>query len=86
MQVFFHASIKIEDDLCRALLEAVIAKLSGEHREKYNSGFTVKNSYQFFISDILCYESLLNMFVQECKSRDEEYFRDNNELMLPWIL
>lgn len=41
MQVFFHASIKIEDDLCRTLLEAVIAKLSGEHREKYNSGFIV---------------------------------------------
>lgn len=40
---------RIKDDLCSAVLEAVIAKLSGEHREKYNSGFTVKNSHQFFV-------------------------------------
>lgn len=26
------------------------------------------------------------MFAREWESRDEEYFRDNNELMLPWIL
>lgn len=86
MQAFFCAGIRIKDDLCSAVLEAVIAKLSGEHREKYNSGFTVKNSHQFFVSDIHCYESLLNMFVREWESGGEEYFRDNNELMLPWIL
>lgn len=28
----------------------------------------------------------MNMFVREWESRNEEYFRDNNELMLPWIL
>jgi len=54
--------------------------------EKNNSGFIVKNNHQFFVSVILCYESWLNMFVREWESRDKEHFRDNNELMLPWIL
>lgn len=88
MQVFFLCWYQDKKMICAVLFQrprAVFPNYVGI-TEKNNSGFIVKNNHQFFISDILCYESQLNVFVQEWESRDEEYFIDNNTLMLLWIL